>query len=600
MTGESPFRKNLRTLWPCLVPVLALASCSCAPRQPDAVPTAAELSLLASQISRTVPNLRLFMQNVERKSTHATGRKVARLQRLGQGQNLADGSPEEHTLFRLLGLYARMRYESEMIALLGRLVALPTFAEVGRPQHNSPAIQELGVLLGREAQASGFQFRNVDNRIFEIILPGIGSGDLGIYTHGDVVPALPDRWRLPDGERIHPYRLRITKDRLYGRGTEDDKCSIVAALFALRVIGESGIRLRRTIRLMVETTEETGGEGMDYYKARHSLPSHNIVLDSSYPVVTAEKGFGEISARFPKDRTARERLAPGSKAPGTAEIIEIRGGAAVNQIPETSVVVIATDHPERLRRLLSAAARRFVAVNKPAVRMTVEARHRDVLLEVGGESAHSSQPERGLNPVSRALVFLAENSAALSFRSNAHLAAARYAAANFGLDDYGNKLGLAYRDDFMGPFTAVVTQIVENSTHVHVNVNLRMPQGRGRDDLVAAIRSKLLRYSQDTAEPFDLHVRLEEPLVRDPARAFVRELLDVFQGVTGRAARPISSAGATTARQLPNGVNFGPAMPEEKYLGHTALENKKRANFLLDVQLFTEMLLRLGQMRELD
>ena len=568
----------------------------------EALLTAPELSKLAAALKERPGSLRAFWESTEQNTTHATVRKVAHAARTGQAEDFVQNSVEERTLFRLLGLYARLRYEAEMIALLGRLVALPTFSVPGRPQHKNPAVHELGQLLATEARLSGFSFRNVDNRIFEIIVQGTGGTDLGIYTHGDVVPALPDLWRLPDGERIHPYRLRITKDRLYGRGTEDDKCSIVSALFALRVVRESGIRLHRTVRLMVETTEETGGEGMDYYKARHALPSHNIVLDSSYPVVTAEKGFGEISAAFPKDSPAPRAPAAGTtrETQVSGEIVEIRGGAAVNQIPETSVVRIAADRPELMRGRVARAARRFTAVNRPTFQMSVEARDRDVLLEVKGDSAHSSQPQLGLNPVSRALVFLAENAAVLGLGPNAYLSAARYAAANFGIDDHAGKLGLAYRDDFMGPFTAVVTQVVEDRSHVRVNVNMRMPRGRDRDELVAQVRSRLERYGRESGDTFALQVRLEPPMVRDPARAYISTLLEVFGGVTGRTSLPVSSAGATTARQLPNGVNFGPTMPEEKYLGHTALEFKKRANFLLDVQLFTEMLLRLGRMQELD
>ena len=37
----------------------------------------------------------------------------------------------------------------------------------------------------------------------------------------------------------------------------------------------------------IETTEETGGQATEYYKARHTLPPYNIVLDGRYPVGVA-------------------------------------------------------------------------------------------------------------------------------------------------------------------------------------------------------------------------------------------------------------------------------------------------------------------------
>ena len=56
----------------------------------------------------------------------------------------------------------------------------------------------------------------------------------------------------------------------------------------------------------------------------------------------------------------------------------------------------------------------------------------------------------------------------------------------------------------------------------------------------------------------------------------------------------------TTARQLPNGVNFGPSMPGERYAGHTVNEFKKLDNLLLDAQLYTEMILTAGNLERME
>ena len=44
------------------------------------------------------------------------------------------------------------------------------------------------------AKEFGLQYRNVDNRIFEVKLPGTGPEEFGILTHADVVPVVAD-WR---------------------------------------------------------------------------------------------------------------------------------------------------------------------------------------------------------------------------------------------------------------------------------------------------------------------------------------------------------------------------------------------------------------------
>jgi len=67
---------------------------------------------------------------------------------------------------------------------------------------------------------------------------------------------------------------------------------------------------------------------------------------------------------------------------------------------------------------------------------------------------------------------------------------------------------------------------------------------------------------------------------------------DIYSVTTGEEAKPVSSNGGTTAKYLPNAVSFGPGMPGEKYMGHTANEFKKLSNLLLDTQMFSEMMLR--------
>ena len=114
-------------------------------------------------------------------------------------------------------------------------------------------------------------------------LAGGGAEEFGILTHADVVPVVADEWILPDGTKLDPFKVTRVGDFLYGRGTIDDKGSIAAALYAMKAVKDSGVPLERSIRLMIDTTEETGGDGMKYYIERTKLPDYNIVLDSKYP-----------------------------------------------------------------------------------------------------------------------------------------------------------------------------------------------------------------------------------------------------------------------------------------------------------------------------
>ncbi|MFH7445235.1 dipeptidase, partial [Pseudomonas syringae pv. tagetis] len=55
-----------------------------------------------------------------------------------------------------------------------------------------------------------------------------------------------------------------------------------------------------------------------------------------------------------------------------------------------------------------------------------------------------------------------------------------------------------------------------------------------------------------------------------------------------------TSAGAKSVHELPNGVQFGLARPEVKFTGHTDYEIKTTGHFLLDLQIVTEKMGRIG------
>ena len=86
---------------------------------------------------------------------------------------------------------------------------------------------------------------------------GEGKGrSLIVNGHIDVVsPGEESKWRYP------PWKGTVADGRVYGRGSSDMKGGIVAALFAIKAIVESGVPLRG--RVMMETVigEEDGGVG---------------------------------------------------------------------------------------------------------------------------------------------------------------------------------------------------------------------------------------------------------------------------------------------------------------------------------------------------
>jgi hypothetical protein len=76
---------------------------------------------------------------------------------------------------RLIGVYNRLHNQKAVISTIETMVALPTVRSDNIPPHESKPIIEFGRLVEKMAKDFGLQYRNVDNRVFEVKLPGKGS-----------------------------------------------------------------------------------------------------------------------------------------------------------------------------------------------------------------------------------------------------------------------------------------------------------------------------------------------------------------------------------------------------------------------------------------
>ena len=493
---------------------------------------------------------------------------------------------------RLLGLHNRLRNQAAVIDATAKMVAIPTVRADKVPPHEDKHIIAFGALVEGMAKDFGLQYRNVDNRIFEVKLPGSGPEEFGILTHADVVPVVADEWVLDDGTRLDPFKLTRVGGNLYGRGSIDDKGSIATVLFAMKAVKDSGLPLARTIRLMIETTEETGGDAMKYYRAKTSLPEYNIVLDSKYPAVVAEKGSGALRASFP--------LSPAAN-PGATAITAMAGAASANAVPQTATARLQGGHLADVAARLNAAKGAFVAKYQPqggAFSIDVAQDGGAVVVKVTGASAHGSRPEEGVNPLPRLALFLKESGLALA--PNGYAQAVRYLTDLYGTDYLGRTMGLAYSDDFMGPLTMSPNLIREKDGKVDVLVNVRMPRGNTPEALTKATTERIKAWGAQAGVPVEVDHNQGNWMARDPQGAWLATLLNTFGDTTGLEAKPVPTAGSTTAKLMPNAINFGPAMPGKKYTAHNAKEFKEVADLDADMQMFTEMLVRIGNLPKMQ
>jgi len=158
-------------------------------------------AILAALSGSPLPGFDEFLDTVEELEA-AQSLDIEALRRGYRDENGLTES-QRNTLYRLLGLYARLKYGDEAMQTLAELVAIPTFEVESLPQNENPEFRRFGAALGHIANDFGLAFRNVDERVYEISL-GQPRGELiGLHAHADVVPANPELWVLEDGTRLH-------------------------------------------------------------------------------------------------------------------------------------------------------------------------------------------------------------------------------------------------------------------------------------------------------------------------------------------------------------------------------------------------------------
>jgi len=470
---------------------------------------------------------------------------------------------------RALAARAETWAEPALVSL-AELVAFDTFARPDVPNAEHPSFRAMSAWLERTAHAFGLDF--ADHGAVVVIGLGKGADRLGIVTHGDVQPAEAEKWARG------PFTLDVESEpgRLVGRGVEDDKGPIVATLYAMRTLAEAQVPLRRRIELIVSYTEESDWEPFQTFLAQHPPPALNVAVDAEYPVVVGEKGWCSVNVRIPL----------GAPASGPGPRLEsFTGGFFLSQVPEDARATVRAPTPELVEALRAAAAR------DPDVRFELEPGDGVLSIRAHGLSAHSSKPEEGRN----AITHLAALLGAQEWPASGPGAMVRFVNDLVGTGWKAERFGdLAYADDFMGPLTLSLGTLAVEGDALVAGINLRRPVGRTAEQVRAAIDSAVAGWRTRTGVAAEVQTYVGDPHLASAAE-HVPVLLATFRHYTGQSeAAPISIGGGTHARLVPQGVNFGPAMPGETYTGHSEHEYLTRAQFLLNLRMVTSILVDLA------
>lgn len=114
------------------------------------------------------------------------------------------------------------------------------------------------------------------------------------YGHGDVIRAQTERWRAG----LSPFAVVAEGDRLYGRGTADNKGQHLINLLALETVLEARGRLGFNLRVLIEMSEETGSAGLAAFcEAERARLAADVLIASDGPRLQPEAPTMFMGAR---------------------------------------------------------------------------------------------------------------------------------------------------------------------------------------------------------------------------------------------------------------------------------------------------------------
>ena len=153
--------------------------------------------------------------------------------------------------------------EGGFVADLARRVAIKT--ESQNPARRAELLAYLEQEMRPSLERDGFRCTLLANplgkggpflfaeRMEDAALPTVFT-----YGHGDVIRGQEEQWRAG----LDPWVLTREGDRLYGRGSADNKGQHTINLGALGAVLQTRGRLGFNVKLLIETGEETGSPGL--------------------------------------------------------------------------------------------------------------------------------------------------------------------------------------------------------------------------------------------------------------------------------------------------------------------------------------------------
>lgn len=450
----------------------------------------------------------------------------------------------------------------EMIEATKRLVKIESLKGDPKPQMpfgEGPdnALREALTI----AKELGFSTENHQGYVGTVDFSDKPAG-LDILVHLDVVPAPPEDWTV-----TQPFEPMVKDGKLYGRGTSDDKGPAICALYAMQAVRDLGVPLKKNVRLIFGTDEESGSEDIAYYYKKHDTAPYTVSPDANFPVINVEKGRlnAAVTGSYPK--------------PTGPRVVKIHCGVRPNVVPDKATASLAGLQKEQILP--------FIEDWEKATKLSavIQEEGEQLLLTVSGVGGHAAYPHQANN----ALTGLLSLVAALPLGHSQQHQQLQALAALFPHGDWsGNALGIARKDAISGDLTLSFTilHLDETSFRGEFDSRTSLEANKANTEGVAGKFVEDAGLAMETlSTDVPHHVPAESP--------FIQTLLNAYETYTGNKGYTSATGGGTYVHGLENAVAFGPTMPHTETNIHGADEFAVIEELLLATMIYAQVIIDL-------
>ncbi len=367
-------------------------------------------------------------------------------------------------------------------------------------------------------EKDGFKTKMSNRNTYALCFYGEGSKKIGLFSHSDVVP-VGDGWLYTE-----PFEPIIIDGTLIGRGVEDNKSGIMAALCVFKFLKENNINLKNKLELFIGSDEECGmGDIKDYLK-EEAMPDVSIVPDADFPCSIGEKGIYHLMS---ESKNAFDN------------IISIKGGEAYNIVLDKVEVRLKYGNDSLLDEIYEKT--------KDRDNITVTEENAYISIEVRGVAKHASIPEGSVN----AALVATELLLSCSFISDNDKVILK-SAKNMLSCHYGKGLGIEHEDSVFGKTTCVNGICRTERGKLRLSFDIRYGSTQDPVELEKTADLHLGRFGfnaieKDNRPGFYIDENSPYPAIFE----------DIYAELTGYKLKRVTMAGGTYARKLKNAFSVG-------------------------------------------